>query len=86
MVIVVRNEKIAFIQNMNIKGSDVLNFSTILSRDSEISVSSISVEQNQQSKKGFQEAAERIENDELIEVPAYKTEQFYLPFLYLTSR
>lgn len=46
MVIIVRNEKIAFIQNMSIKGSDVVNYSTILSRDSEISASNISVGQN----------------------------------------
>lgn len=60
MVIIVRNEKIAFIQNMSIKGSDVVNYSTILSRDSEISASNISVRQNSENKKGFQEAAERI--------------------------
>ena len=60
MVIIVRNEKIAFIQNMSIKGSDVVNYSTILSRDSEISASNISVRQNSENKKGFKEAAERI--------------------------
>lgn len=91
-VIVVKNEKLAFIQNMSIQGSQVKNSSYIFSSHgnnaSEISDASsrISVLRDDNLSKEFEAASDRIRSSEEITFGEFKTEKFYLPFLYLTSR